>query len=268
MLMIMTAAAMLVMVMVMLVMMLMIMTAAAMLVMVMVMLMMMVVMLQLLQSCRHSCLAFHCMNQLVAIQFAPGSCNNGSVGVMFAKLLHSLVQLSLRNGIGTGQNDGIGRFHLVVVELAKILHIDLYLTGIHNRNGITQFHALHLLDSSDHIGQLAHTGGFNDNTVGSVLMDDLLQSLTEVTHQTAADAAGVHLGNVDTGLLEEAAVNADFAKFILNENKLLALVAFRDHFLDQRSLTCAQKTRINIDGCHSKTPSVHKISIILYHPFR
>ena len=169
---------------------------------------------------------------------------------MLAQHGHGLVQLILGNGIGTGEDNGGSSLNLVIVELTEILGVDLHLTGIGNSHGITQLHILHLLHGSNHIRQLANAGGFDNHPVGVILGNHLLQSLTEVTHQAAADAAGVHLGNIDAGLLQETAVNADLTKFIFNQHQLLAAVTFRNHFLDQCGLTGSQKAGINIDFCH------------------
>ena len=92
--------------------------------------------------------------------------------------------------------------------------------GIHHSNGIAQGHIVggNLFHGTDDIGQLAYTGRFDDNPVGMVLIYDLGQSLAEITHQTAADAAGVHFGNIDTRVLEETAIDADLTKFIFDKN--------------------------------------------------
>ena len=159
---------------------------AAMLAMLMVMLL-----LQCFQGNSHSGLTFHGMNQLLTSQFTPGRGYNSSLCVMLPQHFHSLVQLFLGNGVGAGENDGGGGLYLVVVELTEILHIHLHLTGIHNGHRVTQLNLMpgNLLHRADHIGQLAHTGRFNDHPVGPILGDHLLQSLAEVTHQAAADAA-------------------------------------------------------------------------------
>ena len=83
-----------------------------------------------------------------------------------------------------------------------------------------------------------------------VLIDDLRQRPSEIANQRTADAAGIHLGNVDARILQEAAVNADLAEFILNQNDLLALVGFPDHLLDQSGFAGAQETGINVNFCH------------------
>ena len=229
-------------------------TAAAMLIMV----MMMVMLMGMLQLCQFLCqsgLTLHSLDQLGAGKLTPGSGDNGGLLVMLPDQGNRGIQLGLRCGIGTGENDGGSGFDLVVVELTKVLHIDLHLAGIADSNGVTQRHFLihNLLHSADNIGQLAHTGGLNDDPVGVVLRDDLLQRLAEVAHQAAADAAGVHFGNVDAGILEETTINTNLTEFIFNQNQLLALVGFLDHLLDQCGLAGAQETGININFCHKNT---------------
>ena len=84
-----------------------------------------------------------------------------------------------------------------------------------------------------------------------VLADHLLQSAAKIAYQAAADTTGIHLGNVDTGFLEETTVDTDLAEFVFNENQLLTLVSLGNHLLDEGSFTGTQKTGININLCHS-----------------
>ena len=165
------------------------------------------------------------------------------------------VQLFLGNGVGTGKQNGRGRFKLVIVELAEVLHIHLHLTGIRHGDGVAQHDLIprDLIHRRDHIRELPHTGGLNEDAVRVVLRDHLFQRLAEVAHQGAADAAGIHLRNGDARLLQKAAVNADLAEFILNEHQLLPGVALRDHFFDQRGLSGSQKAGVNIDFRHDNT---------------
>ena len=161
-----------------------------------------------------------------------------------------LVQLLLGDGIGTGENDGRCSFDLVIVELTKVLHIHLHLACIGHSHSVTQLHILHLLHSADHIGQLAHAGGFDDHAVGVILGNHLLQSPAEIAHQAAADAAGVHLCDVDAGFLQETAIDTDLTEFVFNEHQLLAAIAFCDEFFDQRRFAGTQKAGININFRH------------------
>ena len=84
-----------------------------------------------------------------------------------------------------------------------------------------------------------------------ILLQDLDQRPPEIAHQRAADAAGVHLVDLDAGLLHKAAVDADLTEFVLNEDDLLSGVGFLDHFLDQGRLACAQETGVNVNNCHT-----------------
>ena len=221
-----------------------------------IMLMVMMVFMLLLQLCQLSsqcCLALHCAQQLLASQVAPGGGDDGSLGIVLPQQRHGCIQLGLGDGISTGQDDGGSGLDLVIIELAEVLHIDLDLARVGNGDGIAQGDFLigDLVHCADNIRQLAHTGGLDEDAVRVILLDDLSQGLAEVAHQRAADAAGVHLGDVDAGVLQEAAVNADLAEFVLNEDQLLALVGLGDHFLDQGSLAGAQEAGVDIDFCHS-----------------
>ena len=210
---------------------------------------------QLSQFCCQAGFALHGLEQLLAGQVIPGRGDDGCHAVVLPEHGHCGVQLGLRNGIGTGQNNSGSGLHLIVVELTEVLHIHLDLACIGNRHSVAQGNLVvgHFVHRADDVGQLAHTGGLNENSVGVILLDDLLQSLAEIAHQRAADAAGVHLGNVDARILEEAAVNADFAELIFNQHQLLSLVAFGNQLFNQRRLAGAQKSGKNINFCHSNT---------------
>ena len=252
--------------MVMLMMVLVVVTAAAVtflmvVMLMMVVLMMMVLMFQRFQILLHGGSALHSLQKLFSRQFSPGSGYQCSGLVMLPQQFHSPIQLRLGDGIGTGQNNGRCGFDLIVVELTEVLHIDLHLTGIGHGYLIanTDFFTGDLFYRCHHIGQLAYTGGFNDHSIRMVLRDYFLQSLAKIAHQRAANTSGVHFCNVDTCFLQETAINADLTEFIFDEHQLLTAVSFLDHFFDQCGFACTQKTGINIDNCHSRSPSVNNI---------
>ena len=210
--------------------------------------------LHLRQLRRDGRLAFQRLDQLLARQLAPRGGDDGGNGIMLPQHGNGRVQLALGDGIGTGQDDGGGRLDLVVVELAEVLHIHLDLARVGHGDGIAQRDLVirHLAHSGDDVGQLAHAGRLDQNTVGMVLGNDLLQRLAKIAHQRAADAAGVHLGDVDAGILQKAAVNADLAELVLDQHQLLPLVAFGDHLFDQGRLARAEEAGENINFCHKK----------------
>ena len=210
--------------------------------------------LHLRQLRRDGRLAFQRLDQLLARQLAPRGGDDGGNGIMLPQHGNGRVQLALGDGIGTGQDDGGGGFDLVVVELAEVLHIHLDLARVGHGHGVAQRDLVirHLAHSGDDVGQLAHAGRLDQNTVGMVLGNDLLQRLAKIAHQRAADAAGVHLGDVDAGILQKAAVNADLAELVLDQHQLLPLVAFGDHLFDQGRLARAEEAGENINFCHKK----------------
>ena len=171
---------------------------------------------------------------------------------MLSQQRNCSVQLLLCDRICAGQNDRRGRFDLIIVEFAKVFHIYLDFSRIHHCNGITQRHLVigHFIHSSDHIGKLTHAGRLNYDPVRIIFCDHLSQCLAEITHQAAANAAGIHLRNMDACILQKATVNTDLTKFIFDQYQFLSTIAFGDHFLDQRGFTGTEKPGINIDLCH------------------
>jgi hypothetical protein len=268
-LMVVTAAA-LAFLMVMVVMLLMVVTAAALaFLMVMVVMLLMVtmaaMMLHLLQILGNAGVALHSLQQLRAGELIPRSGNQRSMIIMLTEHCNSGIQLSLGDGIGTGKDDGRSGFDLVVVEFTEVLGVNLHLASVSHGYGIAQNHIIssNLLHSSDNIRQLTHTGRLDDHTIGMVLGNHFLQSLAEIAHQTAADAAGVHLGDVDASILQKAAIDADLTKFVLDEDNLLTTVCLADHLFDQGSFACAQKAGVNINFCHVFAPLF--AFFLLYH---
>ena len=74
-----------------------------------------------------------------------------------------------------------------------------------------------------------------------------MQRLAKIANQRTANTAGIHLRNVDTCILQEATVNTDLTKLIFDQNKLFALVGFRNHLFDQCCFASAKKSGKNIN---------------------
>ena len=241
-------------VMLMLVVMVMVMVVAAAATLIVNMMMVLVLLLlgQLLQSSRQGITAFHGRQQLLAVQFVPRGRHNGGGGVLLPQQGHTGIQLFLAHPGRTAQNNGAGMLHLVIEELTEVSHIHLGLGGIHHGGKTVQHHIMHLqvLHRPDDIAEFAHTRGFNEDTVGVIGIHHLPQRLAEIAHQTAADAAAVHFGNVDARLLQKAAVNADLAKLIFNEDELFAGIGLSDQLLDEGRFASAQKAGENINFSH------------------
>ena len=196
----------------------------------------------------------HGLQDLLAGQGVPGSGDDGSGGVLLAQHGHSGGDLFLGGVLGAAQDDAACVADLVVVELTEVLHIHLDLVDVGHGDEAAQLNIQmlgHALDSAGHVGQLADAGGLDDDAVGVVLLHHLLQSGAEIAHQRAADAAGVQLIDLDAGLLQKAAVDADLAELVLDEHDLLACKGLFDELLDKGGLTGAKEAGENIDLGHS-----------------
>ena len=200
---------------------------------------------------------FHSGQQSLAVQLVPRGSEDGGGGILLPQQSHGGLQLLLRQLLGPGEDDGTGRLDLIVVELTEVLHIHLHLGGVGHGDEGVQLHVRlvpnGVLHRHDNVGELAHAGGLDEDAVRGELLMDLAQSLVEVTHQRAADAAGGHLADLHAGILQETAVDADLPELVFNEYQLLALIGLAEHLLDERGLTGAQKARYNVDFCHKTT---------------
>ena len=105
------------------------------------------------------------------------------------------------------------------------------------------------------IGQLADSGRLDDDVVRVELLHNLLQCFGKVTDQAAADAARIHLSDVDACFLKETAVDTDLTEFIFDQDNLLSCKHIADKLLDQRRLSCSKETGNNINFCHVSIPS-------------
>lgn len=204
----------------------------------------------------------------LAVQLVPRSRQNGGVGVLLAQHRGGSLELFLRELLRAGKNDRAGGLDLVVVELTEVLHIDLDLAGVGHGDiavelelGALVHRALH---GNDDVGKLADAARLNEDAVGVELRHDLFERLVEVTDEGAADAARGHLGDLDAGLLQKAAVDVDLAEFVLDQHELFAAVGFRDQLFDERGLAGAQKAGENVNFRHKKYASFFFVDFQTY----
>ena len=160
-----------------------------------------------------------------AVQLVPGRCENGGAGVLLPQQCNGGLQFLLTELLSPGEDNRPGRLNLIIIELAKVLHIDLDLCGVRHSDKAVQLHIRNLgggiLHRHNHIAELANAGGLNQNPVRLKLGLNILEGLVEVPHQRTADASGGHLADLHAGLLQKAAVNADLTELIFDEHQLL-----------------------------------------------
>ena len=200
----------------------------------------------------------HGLEDLLTGQGVPGGGHDGGGGVLLPQHGHGSSDLLLGGVLGTAQDDAACMADLVVVELTEVLHIHLDLVHVGHGDKAAELdiqvlgHALH---GAGHVTQLAHAGGLDHDAVRVVLLHHLLQGGAEITHQRAADAAGVQFVDLDAGLLEKAAVNADLAELVLDQHHFLACKGLLDQFFDQGGFAGTQETGEDINFGHDSNAS-------------
>ena len=200
----------------------------------------------------------HGLQDLLTGQVVPCGGDDGSGGVLLAQHGYGSGDLLLAGGLGAAEQDAACMADLVVVELTEVLHIHLDLVHVGHGDKAAELdiqvlgHALH---GAGHVTQLAHAGGLDHDAVRVVLLHHLLQGGAEIAHQRAADAAGVQFVDLDAGLLEEAAVNADLAELVLDQHHFLACKGLLDQFFDQGGFAGTQETGEDINFGHDSNAS-------------
>ena len=210
------------------------------------------------QLCLEVVLGGHGLQDLLTGQVVPCGGDDGSGGVLLAQHGYGSGDLLLAGGLGAAEQDAACVADLVIVELAEVLHIHLDLVHVRYGDKAVQLHVQvlgHAFHSAGHVGELAHAGGLDDDAVRVVLLHHLLQCGAEVAHQRAADAAGVQLVDLDAAFLQKAAVDADLAELVLDQNDLLAGKGLFDELFDQGSFTGAKEAGENIDFGHDSNAS-------------
>ena len=105
----------------------------------------------------------HGGHQLLAGELVPRGRDEHGVGVVVADELDALVELLLRNILRAREDDRVGGFNLVVVELAEVFHIHLALRRVGNRHEASERHIVgrDLAHRADDIRELTDAGRLN-----------------------------------------------------------------------------------------------------------
>ena len=196
---------------------------------------------------------FDGVEHLFRVQIVPGGGDDAGALVVFAQQGHGLFDAILAGGLGAAEDDGLSALDLVEEELAEVLQIDAALGHV-GHGGAAGQRQVQLMGGVVHhpadVGQLAHAGGLDQDAVGMIGIDQLAEGLGEVAHQRAADAAGVQLGHLNARVLHEAAVDADLAVLVLQQNDLFIAECAAQQLFDQRGLARAEETGNNVYLCH------------------
>jgi len=218
-------------------------TAGAMLIMLMVM-MVMAVLQKLGKLALKGVLVLHGGNDVSAAEQIPIGGNDRCVIVEIFDNTQSTLKLFLGNVCGVGENYGVCKLDLIVEEFTEILCILFALICVNNGCKAVKYHFLcgNVLYCLDNVGELANARGLDKDTLGSVSLNHLGESFSEIAHKRTADAARVHFGNLNASILHKSAVDTNGAEFVFDQNELFARKSLFDKLFDKRGLTRAQKS--------------------------
>ena len=258
--MLMTSALTVLIVIVVMMLMIMVTVTSALTVLIVIVVMVMMVMMLFLESLYrilNGILMLHSKENVLTVKEIPGSSHDNGLRIVLTKERNALGNLLILGTLCMGENDRGSVLNLVVIELAKVLHIHLALINVGNGGKAVKMCAMILssLGCADNVRELTNSRGLDDDSIGIILLKYLNKSLGKIANKRAADTAGVHLGNLDTCIGKEAAVYTDLAKLVLNENNLLTCVCLFNQLLDKRGFTCAKEAGKYINLCHCKFTS-------------
>ena len=188
----------------------------------------------------------HNVNYLLAVKLRPGSGDDGSIGVELAEHSGCGDDLAVGGGVGAAENDNVGIVNLIVEKFAEVADIHAAAACVNNGDLCADLAAGHARNGLCNVGELAYARRLDEDAVGVIFINDLLQRGCEVADEGAADAAGIHLGYLNAGISQEAAVNGDLAELVFDKDELLALVALRDELADERGFSCSEKSGENV----------------------
>ena len=102
-----------------------------------------------------------------------------------APLLRSL------HAVNVAQNDGARVFDLILIEFTEVLHVEFTFFRVDHSRKAVQFYVLimQILNRDYNIRQLPNAGRLDKDPLRSVFVDDLLQSSSEITYESAANAS-------------------------------------------------------------------------------
>ena len=143
------------------------------------MMVMLMLFLKLLDSLSKRILLLHSGKDILTVKLVPRSSNYSSGLVVLSDKLNCSLNLIALGNICVGKNYTRRVSNLIVIELAKVLHIHLALINVGNgckgvKRSLVGFNGAHRLDN---VGKLAYTAGLDNNSIGMVFIKHLTKRL-------------------------------------------------------------------------------------------
>ena len=199
-----------------------------------------------------------------ARDLAPGRRNERRAGIVLTKDRNRIGKTGIRDAIGMRKDDASGVLDLIAEELTEVFHIHLAFSGVNDRRCGVKDDLIRadVANGTDNVTELTDTRRLDQNTVGRKLCEHLFKCVAEIADEAAADAAGIHFGDLDARVAHKAAVDADLSELVFDQNELFAVIRLCNQLFDQGRFTCTEKARKNVNFRHFSCP-LYKTNFIL-----
>ena len=200
--------------------------------------------------CLQVALSFNGIHDHFAVELRNRSCDDSRIRIMLADHGNGFLDLFLAGFVCSCQHYRAGIFDLVDEELTEVFEIELCFCGIHYGHSAVERHFrvlfCDIVDRAHNVIELADAGGLDQDPFGCELAHNFLEGCIKISDQGAADAAAVHLADLDAGFFQETAVDADLAEFIFDQDDPGSRQRVLEQFFDQCCFSCPQKSGDNI----------------------
>jgi len=207
---------------------------------------------QLVELRIQSLVGLHYLEHLCSAELIPVCRNDLGCLVQSSYILYYLIELRRGHSLLMRKEDGACVLYLIRKELSEVLHVHLISLCVNDCGESIELDlfVLEILHSDDDVGKLSYSGRFYEDPVRIVLLNDLVQGLSEISDEGAADAARYHLVDLDSRLPEEACIDSDLSELVLYQHDVLCVIAFGYEFLYKCGLSCSEEPGENIYFCH------------------
>jgi hypothetical protein len=124
-----------------------------------------------------------------------GGSDDNRIDILLSDERESLLKLCIGGLVGVAEENAACVLDLIAEELTEVLHIHLALVYVNYGNRAVDLGVLKL--GSKHgfcnVRELSNSRGLDENAVGRIFLNYLLESLAKVSDERAADASRVHL---------------------------------------------------------------------------
>ena len=143
------------------------------------------------------------LHKVCAGKLIPRRGNDRRFRVQLAHHVEHFLQALLAYVLRTAQNHAVRGLDLVHVKLAEVLAIDARLLGVDDRDAAVDDHVVgkHAADRALDVRKLAHAGRLDEDAVRMELVQHFFERFGKIADERAADAAGVHLRDLNARFL-------------------------------------------------------------------